>query len=125
MPRQIKKQRRFLPLFASLLEREVTLSKKSVINRNNKREKVINHYLTKRQEILSTLNDPKIDQIEKTLARQKLQKLPRDSSPVRYRNRCSMTGRPRGVFKKFGLCRIKLRDIAMSGQIPGITKASW
>lgn len=101
------------------------LAKISVINRNIKREKIINSFLVKRKEIFSILHDPKTDEIEKTLAREQLQKLPRDSSPVRYRKRCSLTGRPRGVFKKFGLCRIKLREIAMSGQIPGITKASW
>lgn len=97
----------------------------SVINRNDKRKKVINAFLAKRKEIFTILEDTKVDEAEKTLARERLQKLPRDSSPVRYRNRCSLTGRSRGVFKKFGLCRIKLREIAMSGQVPGITKASW
>lgn len=97
----------------------------SVINRNEKRKKIINIFSAKRKEIFTILNDSKVDENEKALARKQLQKLPRDSSPVRYRNRCSLTGRSRGTFKKFGLCRIKLREIAMSGQVPGITKASW
>jgi len=81
--------------------------------------------MLRRKEIFSVLEDPNIDELEKNMARERLQKLPRDSSPVRYRNRCSLTGRPRGFFKKFGLCRIKLREIAMIGQVPGITKSSW
>ena len=71
------------------------------------------------------MNDLTLTEDERHIARIKLQKLPRDSSPVRLRNRCSLTGRPRGVYSKFGLGRSKLRDIAMSGKIPGIIKASW
>lgn len=101
------------------------MAKISVINRNIKRSKAIDSFASKRKEIFSVLKNSGSDEEEKYLAREKLQKLPRDSSPVRYRKRCSLTGRPRGVFRKFGLCRIKLREIAMSGQVPGITKASW
>ena len=71
------------------------------------------------------ISDINLTEDERAIARIKLQKLPRDSSSVRLRNRCLLTGRPRGVFSKFGLGRIKLRDIAMSGKIPGIIKASW
>ena len=71
------------------------------------------------------MNDLTLTEDERHIARIKLQKLPRDSSPVRLRNRCSLTGRPRGVYSKFGLGRSKLRDIAMSGKIPGTIKASW
>jgi small subunit ribosomal protein S14 len=101
------------------------LAKISVINRNTKRSKIINTFVLKRKEIFVILKDVNADELAKTVAREQLQKLPRDSSPVRYRRRCALTGRPRGVFKKFGLCRIKLREIVMTGQVPGITKASW
>lgn len=101
------------------------MAKISVVNRNNKRARTIKSFVSKRGEIFSILRSQSADEEEKYLAREQLQRLPRDSSPVRYRNRCSLTGRPRGVFKKFGLCRIKLREIAMSGEVPGITKASW
>jgi len=101
------------------------LAKISVINRNTKRSKIINTFVLKRKEIFVILKDVNADELAKTVAREQLQKLPRDSSPVRYRRRCALTGRPRGVFKKFGLFRIKLREIVMTGQVPGITKASW
>ena len=71
------------------------------------------------------IHNAKASEEERTDARVKLQKLPRNSSPVRLRNRCALTGRPRGVFRKFGLGRNKLREIAMRGEIPGVTKASW
>lgn len=101
------------------------MAKLAVVNRDLKRRKIVQQYLSKRTIIMKILNDPKSTEEEKTLARYNLQRLPRDSSPVRLRNRCSLTGRPRGVYSKFGLGRCKLRDIAMSGNIPGITKASW
>ena len=71
------------------------------------------------------INDQKLSPEDRYEARLKLQKLPRDASPVRLRNRCALTGRPRGVYSKFGLGRSKLRDIAMRGEIPGVIKASW
>jgi len=101
------------------------VAKKSIVNRNLKRIKLVAKYAEKRAEIIANLKDPKLDFEEKSRARNLLQKLPRNSSPVRLRQRCSLTGRPRGVFKKFGLGRIKLREIAMRGEVPGLIKASW
>jgi small subunit ribosomal protein S14 len=101
------------------------VAKKSVVNRNLKRIKIVEKYSSRRNEILAVLNDHHADDEKKMAAREQLQKLPRDSSPVRLRNRCALTGRPRGVYKKFGLGRIKLREIAMRGEIPGVIKASW
>jgi small subunit ribosomal protein S14 len=75
--------------------------------------------------LTALINDQKLSPEDRYEARLKLQKLPRDSSPVRLRNRCALTGRPRGVYSKFGLGRSKLRDIAMRGEIPGVIKASW
>ena len=78
-----------------------------------------------RKSLLEKINNLNLEDKERFEARLSFQKLPRDSSPVRIRNRCTLTGRPRGVYSKFGLGRSKLRDIAMSGKIPGIIKASW
>ena len=82
-------------------------------------------FAAKRAELFAIINNSKASDDDRTEARDKLGKLPRDSSPVRLRNRCALTGRPRGVFSKFGLGRNKLREIAMRGEIPGVTKASW
>jgi len=101
------------------------MAKLSIVNRDLKRRKTVKLYAEKRASILKIIGDANATDEEKSEARISLQKLPRDSSPVRLRNRCSLTGRPRGVYSKFGLGRCKLRDIAMSGNIPGITKASW
>jgi small subunit ribosomal protein S14 len=101
------------------------MAKLSIVNRDLKRRKTVLKYAEKRIAIMKILTDANISDEDKSAARIKLQKLPRNSSPVRLRNRCSLTGRPRGVYSKFGLGRCKLRDIAMSGNIPGITKASW
>lgn len=101
------------------------MAKKSIVNRNLKRLKIVEKYASRRSEIMAVLNDRDAEDEERMAAREKLQMLPRDSSPVRLRNRCALTGRPRGVYKKFGLGRIKLREIAMKGEIPGVIKASW
>ncbi len=101
------------------------MAKISIINRNIKRLKLVHKYAEKRSNLNNIMNDLTLTEDERHIARIKLQKLPRDSSPVRLRNRCSLTGRPRCVYSKFGLGRSKLRDIAMSGKIPGIIKASW
>ncbi|MBE7526495.1 MAG: 30S ribosomal protein S14 [Cytophagales bacterium] len=101
------------------------MAKKSIINRNKKRQKIVNKFLDRRKELIAILKNVNIDLDAKELARNSLQKLPKDSSQVRLRNRCALTGRPRGVFQKFGLGRIKLREIAMRGEIPGLVKASW
>ena len=101
------------------------MAKISIINRNIKRIKLVHKYAEKRSSLVDIINNLTLSEDDRHNARIKLQKLPRDSSPVRLRNRCSLTGRPRGVYSKFGLGRSKLRDIAMSGKIPGIIKASW
>jgi small subunit ribosomal protein S14 len=101
------------------------MSKVSLINRDLKRRKVVKKYAAQRAEIFAVINDKNMSEEEQQSARIKLQMLPRNASPVRLRNRCMLTGRPRGVYSKFGLGRSKLREIAMSGQIPGMMKASW
>ena len=101
------------------------MAKISIINRNIKRQKLVCKYAEKRTNLLQTLKNVSLSEEERSAALAKRQKLPRDSSPVRLRNRCSLTGRPRGTYSKFGLGRNKLRDIAMSGKIPGMIKASW
>jgi small subunit ribosomal protein S14 len=101
------------------------MAKKSVTNRNDKRREMVKKFAAKRKALQDAANDQSLSQEERYEARLKLQKLPRDASPVRVRNRCALTGRPRGTFRKFGLARGKLRDIAMRGEIPGVIKASW
>lgn len=101
------------------------MAKTAIINRNLKRIKTVKKYSAQRMFLKQVINNINLPEDERAVARIKLQKLPKDSSSVRLRNRCLLTGRPRGVFSKFGLGRIKLRDIAMSGKIPGIIKASW
>ncbi len=101
------------------------MAKLSLKNREAKRTKMVAKYAAKRAELTAIFNNVKLGDEERMEARLKFQQLPRDSSPVRQRTRCALTGRPRGVFKKFGLCRNKLREIAMRGEVPGMTKASW
>ncbi|MBZ0093158.1 MAG: 30S ribosomal protein S14 [Burkholderiales bacterium] len=101
------------------------MAKKSVINRELKRRVTVKKFAAKRAALIAVINDTKQGDEERYAARLKLQQLPRDSSPVRLRNRCALTGRPRGVFRKFGLARGKLRELAMRGEVPGMTKASW
>ena len=101
------------------------MAKLSLINREQKRRDEVKKFSAKRAELLAIIADAKADDSVRFAARQKLQALPRNSSPVRLRNRCAITGRPRGVFSKFGLGRTKLREYAMRGEIPGVVKASW
>ena len=101
------------------------MSKVAVINRDLKRRKTVKKFAARRAELFAVINDTGISDEERYSARIKLQMLPRNASPVRLRNRCMLTGRPRGIYSKFGLGRSKLRDIAMSGEIPGMMKASW
>jgi len=101
------------------------MAKLALINRNDKRRRQVKKYAAKRAELFAIANNVKLGQEERYEARLKLQKLPRDASPVRVRNRCALTGRPRGTYRKFGLGRNKLREIAMRGEVPGIIKASW
>ena len=101
------------------------MAKLALINREEKRRKTVKKYAAKRAALFAIVNDIKAGEEERADARAKLERLPRDASPVRLRNRCKLTGRPRGTFRKFGLARNKLREIAMRGEIPGVTKASW
>jgi small subunit ribosomal protein S14 len=101
------------------------MAKIAVINRDLKRRDIVKKFAAKRAALLAIITNVSLSEEERFAARQKLQALPRDSSPVRLRNRCALTGRPRGVFSKFGLGRIKLREYAMRGEIPGVVKASW
>jgi small subunit ribosomal protein S14 len=101
------------------------MAKLSLINRESKRAATVAKYLAKRGKIFEVLNNVNASDDDKYKARRDLQSLPRNSSPSRIRSRCALTGRPRGVFKKFGLCRIKLREFAMRGEVPGMTKSSW
>ncbi len=101
------------------------MAKKSVIARQHKREKMVRLYAKKRDELKKKRGDASLSEQERWEAQIKLQSLPRDSSKARLRNRCQLTGRPRGVYKKFALGRNKLRELAMNGEIPGVTKASW
>ena len=101
------------------------MAKKSMIQRELKREKLVARYAKKRAELKAVIRNVNSTDDERAIAQSKLNALPRDSSPVRQRNRCSITGRPHGVYRKFGLGRNKLREAAMNGEIPGLTKASW
>jgi len=101
------------------------MAKTAVINREKKRRLAVKKFADRRRALLEAANNPKASPEERYAAREKLQKLPRDASPVRLRNRCALTGRPRGVYRKFGLARGKLRLIALHGEIPGVIKASW
>jgi len=101
------------------------MAKAAVINREHKRRDIVKKFSIKRAELLAIIANTKLSDEDRYVARQKLQSLPRNASPVRLRNRCSLTGRPRGVFSKFGLGRIKLREYVMRGEVPGVIKASW
>lgn len=101
------------------------MAKKSMIARENKRTRLVNKHAAKRAALKAIIHSEDADFEEKMEAQKKLQTLPRDSSKVRQRNRCRVTGRPHGYFRKFGLCRNKLREAAMRGDIPGLVKASW
>lgn len=101
------------------------MAKKSMIARENKRTSLAAKYVVRRAELKAVIKNPEssLEQVDEAVLA--LQKLPRDSSPVRKRRRCRITGRPHGVYRKFGLCRNKLREAAMRGDVPGLKKASW
>jgi len=101
------------------------MAKLSLINREAKRKSVVKKYEGKRKELIAVINDSTRSMEDRMDARTKLQSLPRNASPSRLRNRCAMTGRPRGTYRKFGLARTKIREAAMRGDIPGLVKASW
>ena len=101
------------------------MAKLALVNRERKRRAMVKKFASKRAELISLTQNPKLSDEDRYAARLRLQQLPRNASPVRLRNRCTLTGRPRGVFRKFGLARNKLRDLALRGEVPGVIKASW
>jgi small subunit ribosomal protein S14 len=101
------------------------MAKTSLKQREDKREKLVAKYAKKYAELKSIIDDAKKSEDERYAARLELQKLPRNANPTRLRNRCELTGRPRGTFRKFGLARNKIRELAFKGDIPGVIKASW
>jgi len=101
------------------------MAKLCLIKRDEKRRATVQKYAAKRAELFAVINNVKASAEDRREARAKLQSLPRNASPVRLRNRCALTGRPRGVYSKFGIGRSKLRDLMMRGEVPGVVKASW
>jgi small subunit ribosomal protein S14 len=101
------------------------MAKLAVKLREKKRRNTVEKFRSKRAALLEVIHDARAADEDRDAARAKLQRLPRDASPTRLRNRCALTGRPRGVFRKFGLARNKLRELAMRGEVPGVIKASW
>ena len=101
------------------------MAKLAVVLREKKRRQTVAKFKVRRQALLDVIRNFKAADEDRDAARAKLQKLPRDASPSRLRNRCAITGRPRGVYRKFGLGRNKLRDMALRGEVPGVIKASW
>ena len=101
------------------------MAKVSMIARENKRIKMVQKFAKKREELKKIISDISVSDEERYEARLKLQKLPRDTSPVRLQRRCQITGRPHAVYRRFGLSRNKLRELAMNGDVPGLVKSSW
>jgi small subunit ribosomal protein S14 len=101
------------------------MAKKSMVMRQRHREAAVKRYAKKRAELKEIIRNPKSSDEARAEAQKKLQKLPRDANPIRLRNRCALTGRPHGFYRKFGLSRTKLRETTMRGEIPGLSKASW
>ena len=101
------------------------MAKTSKIAKNNRRKVLVERYAVRRAELVAVIKDPETSWDEKRAAYQSLAKLPRDSSATRYRNRCGVTGRPRGYYRKFGMSRNALRLLAHNGELPGVRKASW
>ena len=101
------------------------MAKTSKIAKNNKRREIVDHYADRRAELIKIIKDPDASYEEKREAYAEIAKMPRDASATRYRNRCAVSGRPRGYYRKFGLSRIALRHMAHLGELPGIRKASW
>lgn len=101
------------------------MAKTSVVVRNEKRKKIVDKFWEQRQKLKVEAINPKLSAKKRQDAQRKLAELPKDSNPIRLRNRCAITGRPRGVYRKFGICRHKIREYASRGQIPGLLKSSW
>jgi small subunit ribosomal protein S14 len=101
------------------------MAKLSSVNKNERRKKLVKKHAAKYAKLKAVAADKSLDETERMIARLKLAEVPRNGNPTRVRNRCVTTGRPRGYYRKFGLCRIELRDLANKGMIPGVTKSSW
>ena len=101
------------------------MAKLSSINKNERRKKLVKKYAAKYAKLKAVADNESLDESERLIARLKLAEIPRNANPTRVRNRCSTTGRPRGYYRKFGLCRVELRDLGNKGMIPGLTKSSW
>jgi small subunit ribosomal protein S14 len=101
------------------------MAKLSSINKNERRKKLVKKFANRYAKLKAVADDESADDTERLMARLKLAEIPRNGNPTRVRNRCATTGRPRGYYRKFGLCRIELRDLANKGMIPGVTKSSW
>ena len=101
------------------------MAKLSSVNKNERRKKLVKKYANRYASLRAVADDESLDDGERLIARLKMAEIPRNGNPTRVRNRCATTGRPRGYYRKFGLCRIELRDLANKGMIPGVTKSSW
>jgi small subunit ribosomal protein S14 len=101
------------------------MAKLSSINKNERRKKLVKQYANRYAKLKAIADDKSADDTERLMARLRLAEIPRNANPTRVRNRCATTGRPRGYYRKFGLCRVELRDLANKGMIPGVTKSSW
>ena len=101
------------------------MAKLSSVLKNERRKKLVKQYAGKLAKLKATANDEKLDDSERLIARLKMAELPRNANPTRVRNRCQLTGRPRGNYRKFGLSRIMMRELGNKGLIPGLTKSSW
>jgi small subunit ribosomal protein S14 len=101
------------------------MAKTSMVERERRRAKIVKKYAATRAELKELIRSPRTSHDDRLAAQVKLQSLPRDASPSRQRSRCAITGRSRGVYRKFGLSRVKIREVAFRGEIPGLTKASW
>ena len=101
------------------------MAKLSSVNKNERRKKLVKKYAGKYARLKAVADDEALEETERLIARLKLAEIPRNGNPTRVRNRCATTGRPRGYYRKFGLCRVELRDLANKGMIPGVTKSSW
>jgi small subunit ribosomal protein S14 len=101
------------------------MAKTNMVEREKRRAKIVKRYAARRAELKELIRSPKTSPEDRAAAQARLQSLPRDASPSRQRNRCQITGRSRGVYRKFGLARTKIREVAMRGEIPGLAKASW
>ena len=101
------------------------MAKLSSINKNERRKKLVKKYANQYAKLKAIADDESLDDTERLMARLKMAEILRNANPTRVRNRCTTTGRPRGYYRKFGLCRIELRDLANKGMIPGVTKSSW